>query len=293
MRLARAGTSRDSSDPWASTWAQELVLGSVGDVVAERLGEELVGGGEVLLAVPEQHAGPGVEGGPGRLGHERGLAQTGLARDEQDLAAFARGDPLGGVGRWSASRSPGRPRPRPGARPDGRAEGWRLESRPRRGAPRAPRRSRRDRADPSGSVPRGVGTRDGCADRPWPEPRRRPGSARSRRWHTAGPPRRPGPRSSRRPPWLTSPAAQSDPQSHRVLPAPVVPFDALLHGHGTGQGGRRRAEDHHEPVAEVLHLGATGLGDGLAQDREVLPADLVGGLGRQALATAPSSPPCP
>ena len=77
--------------------------------------------------------------------------------------------------------------------------------------------------------------------------------------------------------------AQSDPQAHRVLTVPVVPFDALLHGHRARQGGRRRAEHHHEPVTEVLHLGATRFGDRLAQDREVTTADLVGGLGRQAL----------
>ena len=61
---------------------QQLVFGGMGDVVAERLGEELVGGGEVLFAVAEQHAGPVVESRPGRLGHQGGLAQTGLARDE-------------------------------------------------------------------------------------------------------------------------------------------------------------------------------------------------------------------
>ena len=32
---------------------QELLLGSVGDVVPQCLGEELVGSGEILLAVPE------------------------------------------------------------------------------------------------------------------------------------------------------------------------------------------------------------------------------------------------
>ena len=82
---------------------------------------------------------------------------------------------------------------------------------------------------------------------------------------------------------MTSPPLRPDPQAHRVLPAPVVPFDALLHGHRAGQGGRGRGEDHHQPVTEVLHLGASRLGDGLAQDREVPPADLFGGLGRQAL----------
>ena len=46
-----------------------------------------------------------------------------------------------------------------------------------------------------------------------------------------------------------------------MLPAPVVPVvpvHALLHGHGAGQGGRCRGENHHEPVTEVLHLGDPG-----------------------------------
>ena len=71
----------------------ELVLGGVGDVVAERFGEELVRRGEILFAMPEQHARAVVERGAGRLGDERGLAQPGLARHEQDLAAFAAARP--------------------------------------------------------------------------------------------------------------------------------------------------------------------------------------------------------
>ena len=65
----------------------ELFLGGVGDVVAECLGEQLVGGGEILLTVSEQHAGPGVEGRPCRLGHHGRLAQTRLARDQVDLTS--------------------------------------------------------------------------------------------------------------------------------------------------------------------------------------------------------------
>ena len=72
----------------------ELVFGGVGDVMAERFGEELVRRGEILLAMPEQHARPGVEASAGRLGHQRGLAQTGLTRDEEHLASFAAGDAL-------------------------------------------------------------------------------------------------------------------------------------------------------------------------------------------------------
>ena len=77
---------------------KELVLGSVGDVVADGFGEELVGGGQVLLAVAEQNTGPTVEGDPCCIGHERGLAQTGLARDEHHLAPLPRGDALVGIG---------------------------------------------------------------------------------------------------------------------------------------------------------------------------------------------------
>jgi len=33
------------------------------------------------------------------------------------------------------------------------------------------------------------------------------------------------------------PTAETNPQGHRAFPIPVVPLDALLHGHGTGQRG--------------------------------------------------------
>ena len=70
IRPARAGTSRDEFGPVGLDVGQELILGGVGDVVAERFGEQLVGSGEVLFAMAEQHAGPVVEGGSGRLGHQ-------------------------------------------------------------------------------------------------------------------------------------------------------------------------------------------------------------------------------
>ena len=66
--------------------------------MAERLGEQLIGGGEVFFAVAEQHAGPIFERSAGRLGHQGGLAQTGLARDQEDLAAPAGRHPLEGLG---------------------------------------------------------------------------------------------------------------------------------------------------------------------------------------------------
>jgi hypothetical protein len=138
--LAKAGTSRTSSEPWPHM-GEELVLGSVGDVVAERFGEELVWGGEVLLAVAEQHASSGVEGSSGRLGHEGGLAQSGLARDEQHLAPFARGHALGGVG-YRLHLGVASHHTHGGAwhgQTAGQA-GWRFRCRLLRGAPRALRR---------------------------------------------------------------------------------------------------------------------------------------------------------
>ena len=122
IRLARAGTRREPVRSHGRRRGEELILGRVGDVVAEGFGEELIGGGEVLLAVAEQHAGPVVEGGPSRLGHQRGLARSGLARDEQDLASFATSDTLGRIGHACISVS--RPTTHAAdARPGGRGAG--------------------------------------------------------------------------------------------------------------------------------------------------------------------------
>ena len=67
----------------------ELVFWGMGDVVAERFGEQLVRGGEIFFAMPEQHTGTGVEGSAGCLCNQRGLAETRLARDEKHLAPLA------------------------------------------------------------------------------------------------------------------------------------------------------------------------------------------------------------
>ena len=76
----------------------ELVLGTVGDVVPDGPGEELVGGGQVLLAMPEQHTGAGGEGGTGPLGHERRLSETGLTGHEHHFASLTSGDTFGALG---------------------------------------------------------------------------------------------------------------------------------------------------------------------------------------------------
>ncbi len=55
--------------------------------VVQRFGEELVGTGQVLLAVTEQHTGPLVERRPCRCAREGRLAYSGLAGQENDLPA--------------------------------------------------------------------------------------------------------------------------------------------------------------------------------------------------------------
>lgn len=53
--------------------------------------------------------------------------------------------------------------------------------------------------------------------------------------------------------------AQPDAQADRLFPGAVVALDALLHPNRVRQRGRRRGEHDHEPVAQILHLGAAGL----------------------------------
>ena len=134
---------------------------------------------------------------------------------------------------------------------------------------------------PSGSAGRPAGTRSGCAGRRSCAARRWPGPGRSRKRTDVRPPR-PGHRSSRRPSGSLSPA-QPDPQAHRGgsarLPCSMPCCMTTAHA----ERCRGRGEHDHQAVAQVLDLGAARFGDGLAQHREVLPADLVSCVGREAL----------
>jgi hypothetical protein len=73
---------------------EEMFLWGVSDVLAKGLGEELIGGGKVLLAMAEQHARSVIERRSCRLGHQGGFAQTGLAGDDQNFTSFAIGHAL-------------------------------------------------------------------------------------------------------------------------------------------------------------------------------------------------------
>jgi len=75
--------------------------------------------------------------------------------------------------------------------------------------------------------------------------------------------------------------AEADPEpDSRVEAIAVVQIDSLLHRDSACQRSRRRAEDRHQAVAQVLDLLASGLGHRLAQDREMAPPHLVGVFGR-------------
>ena len=261
---------------------QELILGGMSDVVPERLCEELVRGGQVLLAVPQEHARPALECRPGRLGDKGGLAYAGLTRDEQHLALVAPGDALGGIQQrlqlgFPSDHADRRPhneatRKRDGGTGVGPAEGLpehldRLDGVGQSFQDESSDRAAFVTAAPTGHSPHHVGRQNLPA--------------------LAG-----GTESSRLDDRVAEvvavlstdfASAQPDPKAHRVLPATVVPFDALLHDHPARQGGRGRGEHHHEPITQILHLGATCFGDRLAQDREMISANLVGRFGRQAL----------
>ena len=77
---------------------EELILRGVGDVVPERLGEELVGSGQLLLAVAEEDHRPSLVCDPGCLGYEGGLAESGLTGDEHHFTSSAARHPLVGIG---------------------------------------------------------------------------------------------------------------------------------------------------------------------------------------------------
>ena len=260
----------DQFGPMGVDMGDELVFGGVGDVMAERLGEELIRRGEILLAMPEQHARPGVERGAGRLGHQRGLAQTGLTRNEQRLASFATGDTLEGIRHRRhlgfAAHHTHRGAHAQTARQRHAVRGGPAERLPahldrldRIGEAlqdQWPDRVALVSAAPTGHQPHHIRSQDlaaragraelSCLDHRVPEVI---AVLRADVAHT-----------------------QPDAQAHGVLATTVVAFDSLLHGNSTRHGRGRRAEHHHEPVTQALHLGAARLGDRLTQDREVSAA---------------------
>ena len=259
--------------------AFELGLGRVGQVVAQRFGEELVGRGEVFLAVPEEDAGAAVVGAASGLGHECGLPQPGFAGHQHHLAQVLTGDTPDGVGQHlKLARPPDDADV--GSIGESAGKGWGAE---RRGAVEslpshgdgldgfgkplqveATHAGAGVRIASTGHEPYDVGGEDLAGSG---------GGRQSGRFHDR----------------VTEvvavllghlAAAEADPKADGMLAGPVVEFDSLLHGHCARDGRGRRPEHDHQAVAEVLDLGAAGLGDGLAEDGEVGATHLVGLLGR-------------
>jgi hypothetical protein len=216
------------------------------------------------LAAPEENAGPGFEPPASGLGHQGGLAQAGLARDEDQLTSLARGHPLEGVGQDLGL----------GVAGDDTCNGHDLEAgRQRHNAGRhldladwlpsdlvgldrlgqalelqLTERREGKRAPTSGHNANGVGGEDLAAFGLGAQPRRLDHRVTEVVVRLSG-------RFS---------AAEPDPQPQRSLPLTIGPVDTLLHRNRARQRGGGAWEYDHEPIAQGLHLGATRGGDGLA-----------------------------
>ena len=166
IRLARAGDQSGQLRAVDSDMVQELLLGGVGDEVVQSLGEELVGGGEVLLAVTEEHTSPIVEGGAGRFGHQRGLAQPGLPGDEDISSPRSARHPLRRRRRLPASRRSRPTTPTVGATASQPGRGMVAVSPPPEGLPE--NLDGLDGVEESfqGEIHRAAGTHVGCGGRP-------------------------------------------------------------------------------------------------------------------------------
>ena len=264
----------------------------MGDVVPQRLGEQLVGRGQFLLAVPEQHRGTGRERGAGDLSRQRGLAQTCLAGDQHNLSPTVTRHPLVGV---RTERDLGRPADHTHIRSDSQASGQRgglggcaipdrcpnhFDGGDRFGQALQLELAEHSTLDLAPAA--GHGGHDLCRQNlPAVAPGAKSGSFDDRVAEVVtllG---------------ADLAAADPDPESDSVRRVPVCQVDTLLHRHSRSQCRRGGGEDDHQAVAEVLHLPPTGLGDCLAQEWR---NDRVGpgppGPGT-ASGTARSSPRCP
>ena len=72
---------------------------------------------------------------------------------------------------------------------------------------------------------------------------------------------------------------QPHPHAERLVGVRVAAVDPLLDGHRAVDRGGHAREDGHHPVAGRLDLAAAGLGQHLAEHREVLHPQLLGGRG--------------
>ena len=261
----------------------EHLLRGVGDVVAERFGKRCVGDAEVLVAPAKEHDGTCVVRTARRLGREGGLPLTRFPADEQDLASRSRGDALerfGECGQLVATTDDA------GAWPPGQTAGKRdaigsldlgLDGLPRHlegrhGVGDTLELQLAERSQRHGTPAAGHDLDD---LRRQDLPALGPGAQASGLHYRVPEIVLPLPRDL--------PAADADPHPEVSAILAVLRLDPLLHGDGTGEGGRGCGEGNHETVAQVLDLGTAGLGYGLAENVKVVPAHLVRHLRRERL----------
>ena len=259
----------------------QQALGGRQDVVGERLGQGPIGGSDILVAAAQKHGHARLVHVAGRLRYQCRLSLAGLTADEDDLPALPRRHRLGrtlecGQFGLAADHPHGRAMTEPNRKshPFGHhgADVLRLphhfQGLDRFGEAFQFQLPYRDEVMRTSSTGGG------------------PNQVRDENLSTFGFGAQPGRLDDRVSEVVVAllgrlPAAQAHPQSQGSLSGGIVAVDPLLHGHGTVEGDRGRAEDDHEPVAQVLHLCTPGGGDGLAQHGEVPVPHLVGGIGRQ------------
>ena len=96
-RRVSSGTRRARVGALGGDVGLELGGGGGGHVVAQGLGEGLVGQGQLLVAAPVEDPGAAGVGGPGHGGHQGGLARPRLPADQHPLAALHPGPLQGGL----------------------------------------------------------------------------------------------------------------------------------------------------------------------------------------------------
>ena len=251
----------------------ELGLAALGHVVREGLGEQLIGRGRSSSQCPNSTVAPGVERGPGERAGQRGLAQPRLAGDQHDLAARRLRPPVAGVGPGGDRRRPTTPTSGRTARRAGSGTGAAA------GAASVGSHSHLDRGDRLGQA-----LQLEVAERPAlvPAPAARHGGHDLRRQDLATvAPRAQSGRFDDRVAEvvvvLDTDLASTDPDPQPDASRSVRLASSTACCMATAQASApRRREDDHQPVAEVLHLPSPGLGDGLAEDGEVVPSHVVG-----------------
>jgi hypothetical protein len=248
---------------------REVVGARLSHVVGERLSEGLVGNLELVLAASVEHDRALGVGGPGELGAQCRLAHTGFALEEDDASAISGGGRLQGDGQ--SGQFPG---------PSDETHGWCHVQ-----------------AGGQGDLTAGAGRRlpdqlgrghglgqpfelevtDGLERVRCPSTGHRPDQRGDEDLPTARVRAQTGRLHDRVAEVVTVlvgrlPTGDADADGEVLGGRPVVALDGLLHCYGAGEGGRRQRKHDHEPVAEVLHLGAAVGGNRGPQQLEMLVA---------------------